>query len=87
MRDPAVTIITALRHFLRHVRVQREGISAAIDPHDTTALPRTRSEIVQTAAMIDLTIPDACMPGVEANLALLDTHARALLQAARRGDQ
>ncbi|MGA1797164.1 AtzG-like protein [Sphingomonas sp. 4RDLI-65] len=82
-----MTIITALRHLLRQFHIQRVDTPATPDPCNRTALPRTRSEIVQAAALLDLTIPDACLPGVEANLALLDSHADILLHPARRGDQ
>ena len=45
------------------------------------ALPRDRSEIAAAAAKAGLVIPDACMPGVLANLALLGRHADTLLGA------
>lgn len=46
-------------------------------------LPRTEDEIALAAALIDLAIPEACMPGVVANLALLESHAAILLGKAR----
>lgn len=42
--------------------------AAAIDPETIAAW----------AAMVDLTIPDACLPGVAANLVLLRDHAARL---------
>lgn len=46
-------------------------------------MPRTQDEIVEAASAVSLPIPDACMPGVIANLALLDSHAEILLGADR----
>jgi sodium/bile acid cotransporter 7 len=43
------------------------------------ALPRTAEEITAAAAALGLTIPDACLPGVIANLVLLASHADRLL--------
>lgn len=43
------------------------------------AIPRTESEIDTAAKALGLPIPDACMPGVVANLALLYTHVDCLL--------
>ena len=43
------------------------------------AIPRTESEVAAAAGTSGLHIPEACMPGVLANLALLDTHADTLL--------
>ncbi|MBE2992228.1 hypothetical protein IFR23_09370 [Sphingomonas sp. CFBP 13603] len=59
------------------------GTSADHVDKDALALPRTDAEISLAAAGIDLAIPDACMPGVVANLALLDTHARNLRDGSR----
>lgn len=42
-------------------------------------IPLTEDEVLAAAATLDLPIPPACMPGVLANLALLDRHARTLL--------
>lgn len=38
-------------------------------------IPRSESEILAAAAAISLPIPDPCMAGVVANLALLASHA------------
>jgi sodium/bile acid cotransporter 7 len=42
-------------------------------------LPRNEAEIEAAAAALGMEIPQACMPGVVANLALLDSHAERLL--------
>jgi sodium/bile acid cotransporter 7 len=57
-------------------RREVELANAMVAPVAT--LPRTESEIAAMAAMRNLTIPEACMPGVVANLALLDRHAATL---------
>jgi len=41
-------------------------------------LPRKASEVAAAAEALGLRIPDACMAGVIANLALLDRHAERL---------
>jgi sodium/bile acid cotransporter 7 len=46
---------------------------------DRAMLPRSITEIVHAAASLDFAVPDACMPGVVANLALLDAHVDTLL--------
>ncbi|MEA3389292.1 AtzG-like protein [Sphingobium sp. CCH11-B1] len=43
------------------------------------AIPLTDEDVFAAAATLDLPILAACMPGVLANLALLDRHARTLL--------
>ena len=43
------------------------------------ALPRTESEAAEAAARLGFTIPDPCIPGVVANLAVLADHAETLL--------
>ncbi len=50
------------------------------------AIPRLEGEIVASAKALGLGIPDACMPGVVANLALLDGHADILLGRQPRDD-
>jgi len=45
-----------------------------------TTLPRTEDEIAAAAEELGLRIPDACLAGVIANLALLDLHARRLAE-------
>jgi hypothetical protein len=42
------------------------------------AIPRTEEEIRTLARERDLPIPDACMPGVVSNMALLARHAAIL---------
>ena len=59
------------------------GTSADHVDQDSLALPRTDAEIALAAAGIDLVIPDACVAGVVANLALLDTHASNLRDGSR----
>jgi sodium/bile acid cotransporter 7 len=59
-------------------RFRREAELAEAMAAPVATLPRTESEIEATAAMRDFTIPEACMPGVVANLALLDRHAATL---------
>lgn len=51
--------------------VRDEGAAAA-------PLPRTEAEIAAAAAAVGLPIPDDCMPGVVANMALLDRHVATL---------
>ena len=46
---------------------------------DGARLPRSAEEAVAAAAAQGFVIPDACLPGVVANLALLARHA-AILQ-------
>ena len=43
------------------------------------AIPTDPAEILRAAQALDLPIADACMPGVVANLALLQSHAEVLL--------
>jgi sodium/bile acid cotransporter 7 len=50
-----------------------------------TALPRTEAEISSAAATIGLPIDPACMPGVVANMALLDRHAGIMLASHGKG--
>ncbi len=46
---------------------------------DRPSLPRGAGQIAAAAATLGLAVPDACMPGVAANLAVLDGHADVLL--------
>jgi sodium/bile acid cotransporter 7 len=48
-------------------------------------LPRTEEEISRAAAAIGLRIDPACMPGVVANMALLDRHAGIMLASDGKG--
>ncbi len=61
-----------------HFSRQGDGLGAA-DPDPASAdplqLPRTADEVAAAAAARGLPIPDACMPGVIANLAILADHA------------
>lgn len=50
-------------------------------------LPRTENEIVAAAEAVAMPIAPACMPGVAANLALLDRHAQTLLSDATQGNR
>ena len=52
------------------------GMIGAMDP--ARHLPRSENDIAQAAIQLGLTIPDACMPGVVANMALLARHAETL---------
>jgi sodium/bile acid cotransporter 7 len=52
-------------------RFQREAIAAEA----SATLPRTEAGIAAAAAAVGVAIPEACMPGVVANMALLDKHA------------
>ncbi len=42
-------------------------------------IPTNPAEILLAAQSLDLPIADACMPGLVANLALLQSHAEVLL--------
>lgn len=44
-----------------------------------TRIPLTEEEVLAIAATLDLPIIPVCMPGVLANLTLLDRHARTLM--------
>jgi sodium/bile acid cotransporter 7 len=45
---------------------------------EIASLPLDTAAVQQAAAAVALTIPDACLPGLVANLALLDGHAAVL---------
>lgn len=66
-----------------HYRRQGERMAlangATAAQAEPPALPRTVSEIEAAAAAQGITIPDACMPGVIANLGLLSDHVDVLL--------
>jgi sodium/bile acid cotransporter 7 len=49
-----------------------------------SGIPRSDAEIAEAAAERGMTIPAACLPGVSANLALLEGHAATLLGTAER---
>jgi len=44
----------------------------------TQPIPRTQDEAERAAAALGMSIPDACLPGLLANLALLQSHAERL---------
>jgi len=48
----------------------------------TDALPRTEAEVLALAADQGFAIPQACLPGVVSNMALLQRHADTLLAPA-----
>jgi len=52
--------------------------SAADAREAAVAIPRSEAEIAAAAKAAGLPIPEACLPGVTANLALLDKHAATL---------
>ncbi|MDI1295924.1 MAG: hypothetical protein PSY12_08575 [bacterium] len=43
-------------------------------------IPQAAADIAAAAAAFGIVIPQACMAGVTANLALLDSHARRLCE-------
>ncbi|MDX3899740.1 MAG: bile acid:sodium symporter family protein [Sphingobium sp.] len=59
-------------------RFRRQIEAAEVEKSQRPALPRTEADAVARAAELGMTIPAACMPGVLANLALLDRHAERL---------
>jgi len=64
--------------FAGRFRPPTDGAPAA-DEAAASALPRTESQATEAAARLGFTIPDPCMPGVVANLAVLGEHAGTLL--------
>ena len=70
---------TALAGRFRRQAIPRDAAAADEAVAGHWALPRTESEISEAAARLGLTIPDPCMPGVVANLAVLADHAETLL--------
>lgn len=50
-----------------------------LPPPSITAIPQTQSAVIAAAAASGMIIPDACLPGVLANLALLGRHAALIL--------
>lgn len=46
--------------------------------HSSRSIPQDFDQIVAAGAALGIVIPDACMAGVIANLALLETHAATL---------
>ena len=84
----SVMLLGELQRLLRRLPFGRVSTPRSAPPvapsDDDTVMPRTEAEIVQAAETLGLIVPDACMPGVVANLALLDTHAVILLGRPRR---
>jgi sodium/bile acid cotransporter 7 len=60
-------------------RFRRQGERVQHLDRHPMAIPRSEAEIVGAAQRGGLTVPGACMPGVVANMALLDRHAQNLL--------
>lgn len=58
-------------------RYAREG-QAAAPQRGPTPIPSSRAEVEAAAAAQGLAIPEACLPGVEENLVLLERHAAVL---------
>jgi sodium/bile acid cotransporter 7 len=87
MTSPMAGVVQQLQLFLRTAfaaRSRRQTIPGEAPAADEViaghwALPRTESEISEAAARLRFTIPDPCMPGVVANLAVLADHAETLL--------
>lgn len=52
-----------------------------------SSIPRSDTAIAEAAAALGMAIPEACLPGVSANLALLDEHATVLLGKSDRQAQ
>ena len=66
-------------------RYKREGEAMADSKANAAAIPLTEPEVVETAQERGLTIPEACLPGVLSNMALLKRHAETLLAAPETG--
>lgn len=67
------------------MRFRNQPEASAAPASAALSLPRTEAEIVHAATIAGLVIDPACMPGVIANMALLDRHAGIML--ARDGDR
>ena len=52
-----------------------------------SSIPRSDTAIAEAATALGMAIPEACLPGVSANLALLDEHATVLLGKSDRQAQ
>ena len=65
-----------------YFRRQAEAHDAVSSPNP---LPQGAREIEDAAAAIGITIPEACLPGVAANLALLERHAETLRRDGQDG--
>ena len=71
-------VCAALAARFRREAEQREALGAGSPVVATSRLPRTEGEIASAAAALGFTVPDACMPGIVANLAVLGGHAETL---------
>jgi sodium/bile acid cotransporter 7 len=60
-------------------KFRQEGEMLARQTPPSAAVPLSEAEIAEAASAIGMTIPEACMPGVAANMALLDRHVETLL--------
>lgn len=78
LKAPCRVIARFLRRVSRTIGINRSSPTATVDAIAIDAIPRTTSEIIAAAAAIDMVVPAACMPGVVANLAILDDHAKRL---------
>jgi len=81
MTSPMAGWVKQLQLVLRAAfagRFRRETIAGEVIA-GPWALPRTEHEITEAAARLGFAIPDPCMPGVVANLAVLADHAETLL--------
>jgi len=59
-------------------RFRREGEALAMAAAGPVMVPRTEAEIEQAAEAVGMAIPDACVPGVASNMALLERHTKTL---------
>jgi hypothetical protein len=93
---PIRRVLTVFADAMRFLRRRFAGDGVADQPSELSGkqafpervrLPRTAYEIARVAGSRGLAIPDLCMPGVFDNLALLDTHARTLLDGPPEGDR
>ena len=71
-------VCAALAARFRREAEQREALGAGSPVVATSRLPRTEGEIASAAAALGFAVPDACMPGIVANLAVLGGHAETL---------
>ena len=71
-------VCAALAARFRRQEERGEALAADGSIDGTTRLPRTEGEIANAAATLGFQVPDACMPGIVANLAVLGGHAETL---------
>ena len=71
-------VCAALAARFRREAERREALDADSPIVGTSRLPRTEGEIANAAAALGFAVPDACMPGIVANLAVLGGHAETL---------